>query len=783
MDTRDPSDNRSPPSARGRRRSGRGLLLAVVLLAAAIGAMVAFLATDTALGLVLQIAVARSGGHLSIEEPAGSLLSTVRAKRIGWHGPDATMTADGVVLTWSPAALFSRGIVVNGVSAQRLALNVRVSDAATPLPASLALPTNVAIDRVAVDRFEWTVGTRHGVIAALTFGYEGDAHRHQLRHLVLTTDQGTVGGEATLAAEAPFTIAGALVFTGNAARRDAVAQVSLAGTLARVVVDGHGSVGEARATLKARLAPLAAVVLEEVALEARDVDLARWDESLPATRLSVKAEARPAGDGLEGHVEAENALAGTVDQRRVPLRSARARFVWSARTLALDDVDAALAGRGNATGRARIPLDGGAGTWTITIADVDLKQIYAPLAATRLSGSIVADLDASRQRIDGDIADRTVAGGMSLRFAAAIGDGRLDLASFRARAGAGELAGSGGMELAGAGAFRVKATSTRLDPAHFGSFPQGSLDGEITASGVLRPAWRVDAEVRLAAGSKLAGVPASGAARATLAPLVARDVVADLKLGATSLSLRGSAGEADSLLKVAFDTPKLAELAPFLPAWVPHPVAGALSATAELRGRYPDGGIAIEAKGKALKVGAAYSFATLAARITVEPAATTRVPATFTDRAVSLGVTATEVVSPQGRLARAHAGLEGTLGRHDSHDRCCRRGSRRRRAIAGWLRPRARNGRLRRLALDGHARRAREPWCLAAAPHGTGRARPRARAREDRRGGRRGGRRKQSTSRCLPGTTDESRRAGSTPACRSRPSPASPASACPSSRR
>ncbi len=315
----------------------------------------------------------------------------------------------------------------------------------------------------------------------------------------------------------------------------------------------------------------------------------------------------------------ENALPGRIDEKRAPLRSARARFAWTAETLTLDDLAATLAGRGSAAGRARIPLGGGAGTWTLALAEVDLKQIYAPLVATRLSGSIVADLDAQRQRIDGDIADRTVAGGLGLRFAATIADGRLDVASFRVRAGAGELAGSGRVDLGGAGAFAVKATATRLDPAHFGEFPAGSLGGEIAASGALRPAWRVDADARLASGSKVAGVAVSGTARASIAARAWRDVLVDLKLASATLALRGDTGDADSRLALALDAPRLAELAPLLPARMPRPLAGALRASAELRGSLRDGGVVLEAKGEALKMGSALALETLAARIVVDP--------------------------------------------------------------------------------------------------------------------------------------------------------------------
>jgi len=663
-DTRTHAEAPASPKRGLMRRAGRRFAIACALAMVTAGAGIAFLASDTALELVLRTVVARSDGRLGIEEPTGSLLSTVRAKRIAWLGSDATLTADQVALTWSPAALFSRGIVVRSVSAQHIALTIRPSDTATTLPASLSLPTEVAIARVAVERFDWAFGTSRGAIHGLKFGYEGGARAHRLHNLALAADRGTLSGEATLGAVAPFALTGSLAVNGDATLKDAHADVALAGTLAAVVLDGRGSVGEARWTLQARLSPLAAIALDEFALDVRDLDIARWDEALPVTRLTVKAEGRPKAGGLAGRVDVENALPGRIDGRRVPLRSARARFAWADEALMLEDLDVTLAGRGRATGRATIPLAGGAGKWALALSDIDLKQIYAPLSATLLSGSIVADLDARRQRIDGDIADRTIAGGVGVRFGATLADGKLDVERFRVRAGTGELAGRARMDLGGERAFHVNATATRLDPSHFGEFPAASVDGEIAASGVLHPAWRVDGNARLAAGSKFEGVPVSGTARATLASRIARDVVVDLKLAASTLAVRGSAGEAGSLLSVTLDAPHLAELAPLLPARLPRPIAGALRAKAELRGILADGGMALEAKGEALKIGSAFSLATLAARIAIDPSTATGTPSTFAERHFGIEFVATDVVAPTGSFPRARASVEGTLGRH-----------------------------------------------------------------------------------------------------------------------
>jgi translocation and assembly module TamB len=104
---------------------------------------------------------------------------------------------------------------------------------------------------------------------------------------------------------------------------------------------------------------------------------------------------------------------------------------------------------------------------------------------TRLAGKITADLQSSRQRISGALSDRTIVGGVALDFDAVVADEVIAIDRFRVRAGGGELAGRGRIAYSGERAFDFEALATRFDPARFGDFPAGALDGHIVANGVL----------------------------------------------------------------------------------------------------------------------------------------------------------------------------------------------------------------------------------------------------------------------------------------------------------
>lgn len=646
------------------RRAARRIGIALVVIAGIGIAAYAFLASELGLGVAVRMLVARSEGRLEIEQPAGSLFSAVRVKRLVWRGPEATLSADEVALNWNPAALLSRGIVVKGLGAQRIALAMQPSASAATLPASLALPTEIAIDEIAVAHFDWKIGTSGGTITGLRFGYTGGAAVHRADNLSLVTARGALTGGISMGAKPPFSVTGKFTLAGDATLREAQADVAVSGRLDSVAVDAAGRAGEANFTLRARLSPLAAVVLDDLSLDAQGLDLATWDAALPATRLNVKVEARPVDGGLGGDLEAVNAIPGPIDARRLPVRSVRSRFSWRADAVALDPLSAELTGGGRAVGRANVPLNGEAGKWSLDVRDVDLKSIHTSLVATRLSGTLGADLDPARQRIDGGVSDRTMVGGVGLAFAASVADRRLVVERFRLHAGDGEVTGSGRIELTDRYAFDFNAKARQVDPSRFGQFPAGHLDGDLNAVGVLRPEWRIDAGLALVEGSRLAGVPLSGSARATVSARSVRDAVVDLRLATARLTASGSAGGADDRLTAALDAPRLADIAPLLPSRVPRPVTGSLQARIDIRGGIDRGGIDGEAKAAAVRIGPALALGTFDALVNIAPVADAGAPALSLDRRITIELGATDVVAPPGTFSRAHASVQGTLARH-----------------------------------------------------------------------------------------------------------------------
>ena len=123
---------------------------------------------------------------------------------------------------------------------------------------------------------------------------------HRMTGLRVVTLAGTVTGDATLGTRRPFPLEGALKLASVATLHEARVDLAANGTLSSLTVDIAGQAGEGRVTGRAALAPLAAVPLVSLALDARDIDLFAWEHSLPSTRIAATINTQPIDGGLSG---------------------------------------------------------------------------------------------------------------------------------------------------------------------------------------------------------------------------------------------------------------------------------------------------------------------------------------------------------------------------------------------------------------------------------------------------------------------------------------------------
>jgi len=652
----------SPPQ-RALRWAVRLLAALLAALAVVALALLAVLTTETGLAWIAGEIVARSAGALEIDGASGTLQDTIRATRIAWRGPDARVVATDVALTWRPWALLSRGIVVEALGARTL--DVELSPAGGPKvpPSSLEVPVHVAIGRVAVGTLTWRVGDNGGTIEGLEFGYAADDASHRATDVSLVTRAGMLKGAATLGVRAPFPLDARLSLAAGAALRDARVDFAATGSLAAVAIDARGTAGEGRATAHAALAPFAAVPLVSLAVEARDVDLAAWNPALPSTWIAGTIDAKPAGGGLAGTLDFTNARPGPLDARRAPVRALATRFAWSADQATFDDLVAEVGG-GRAVGRGRIALGRpeAESRWHLDVRDVNLRELWPRLVATRLAGTLDANFDGASRSIGGRLADRGIAGGIDVEFATTIEARTIVVQRLRARAGPGDVVVGGRIDRDGRQAFALEGTATKLDPARFGAYPAGAVDAAVKATGTLVPSWQVDASLTLGRGSRLAGAALAGTARARVEPGRVRDAHVDLEIAHATLVANGSLGAAGDRMTGSFDARELAEIVPLLPPGVPRTLAGELHVKAEATGAPPAAGLDLAARGARLKLPGGIAVGTFDAHSAIAPSATGRLD--LAARALALDLDATDVRTPSGDVVSGRVRVAGTLAAH-----------------------------------------------------------------------------------------------------------------------
>ncbi len=635
--------------------------LAGLALLLALGA--AFLTTDAALQMLIRRVIVASEGRLDIVSAEGSLLSTVRIARLAWRGDTMAVDAEQLAVTWTPADLLSRQLRVKGVGAKRIALTLRDSDAPAA-SGNLALPFEVNLEHVGVERLEWRAGAKNGVITGIAFGYAGGVQEHRLSRLRFVTNAGTLAGDANLGAQPPYAVRGALTFNGDGDYRDARAEASFSGTLDSLLLEANGVMREAQVNARVALAPMADVPIVSGHIDARDVDLARFVNDLPVTKLTVQLDAQPVGEGFAGTFVAGNADVGPIDAGKVPVAALSSHFAWSGRELRLDRVVAELAGGGRATGGVVLPLEGGASAWQLAVANLDLRRLHTALIATNLTGSFNAEVTQEKQRVRADLAQA----GMALAFTATAAKGQVEVERFRGQAGNGEITGRGSIALTGSREFVVSAQAKSFDPSRFGDFPKAALNGTLEARGTLVPLWNVAAAVILTPGSRIAGLGVSGTARGTVTPTSVTGATAAFSVASTSISLRGAVGTPDAQLDFTVDARNLAELRPLLARYIttalPDPLTGSLRARGTLTNETGTVGLALELDGAGLRAGDLFRARTLHATISVARGGRGTAQLSYAARPLNITVQATGAAIAQRAFASMSFSAAGTLARH-----------------------------------------------------------------------------------------------------------------------
>ncbi|MCX9158232.1 translocation/assembly module TamB domain-containing protein [Niveibacterium sp. 24ML] len=572
-----------PPRGVVHRAARRPIAILLGLLAAAAPwLLVAWLiSTVSGLRFVAGALDAATRGQIRLEQPDGSLLHGVKAKRFAYDLDGIQIDAREVDLRWQLGGLLTGWLNASRVHARELTVTYAISPEPSGPFVSMALPIGLQLDDVVLGQF--TLNERVAGEVQRIFGLRDARAAARLDHARWTinrvsgiTDWGAASLNGTIGSEAPFALDAQGSLAAHYGAHAIDTRFTATGSLTEMMLDvqarSDALAGTARLGLRV-FDPLPVVLVEA---EGGTFDPKKFFPDAPSAALSFKVRLQPslpqggvpeaarlAAARIEGPVEVSNAAPGTLDSGRLPIERLAACLTFDASELIVKDLDLTAAGGGRVRGDiAWRPTDDAAADpegrteARLAIKALDLARIHSALPVLSVGGELVAKPDRDRQRVEGRLGDgRVVADLVASYRRGNVGVDRVELISGPMR-----LKAAGSLDMAGGRAFKLEAEAQSVDPsALWKPAPRGKLTGTMAASGKLVPRLVLDARLALA-DSTLAGMPLAGGG--TLMLDGARVRAADIKLNAlgNQLAAQGAFGVKGDRLTLRVDAPHLEHL-------------------------------------------------------------------------------------------------------------------------------------------------------------------------------------------------------------------------------
>jgi translocation and assembly module TamB len=541
-------------------------LLLLPPLAAAGGA--AWLAaSESGLRATGRLLASVSGGQFAADGLRGRLLGPLSVGELRWRSEGLSVTARGVELDWTPAALLRSRLEIGKLRMASLAVDTSgPAEPASPPPDDLTLPLAVSVRQVAIGELRWDGAPPvTGIAARLA----SDGRRHEVEDLALRVADVAATGRLALDGRAPFPLQARAEVSGMLAERPLALAAEAGGTLDRIDLSLRalqGIDGEARATLT----PFAALPFSKAEADLRNIDPSAWLAGVPRAQLDVAVRLQAEGqDGATpaGTLRVTNRLPGPLDRQRLPLASAFVRAVPDGDAVRLEDVALTLPGGGALRGGGR--WSEATLTLNLDARRIDAARLLSSLIPTRFDGPLALSLAAERQSARLAWRDARV----RLAADAEHAGGTLTVKALELAAGDALLSATGHLQTEGRQTFAAKGTLRRFDPSRFAKAPAASINADLEAQGQLGPQPVVEARFALG-DSRYAGMPLGGQGRLSLAWPRIHDVDVALSVGPNQLAATGAFGRPEDRLSVRIDAPRLA----------PFGIDGALRGRFELTG-------------------------------------------------------------------------------------------------------------------------------------------------------------------------------------------------------
>ncbi|HEY9380212.1 MAG TPA: translocation/assembly module TamB domain-containing protein, partial [Burkholderiales bacterium] len=187
---------------------------------------------------------------------------------------------------------------------------------------------------------------------------------------------------------------------------------------------------------------------------------------------------------------------------------------------------------------------------------LNLRALYSTLRETELAGPLDIRLTETQQYLKGALRQNN----FSISVDAMREGHRVDVRTLQASASGGEIRGSGHVELEGAMPFAADLRFRRFDPAQFGDYPGGRVNGSIEAKGQLEEHSRLVHAQWIIDDSRLSDQPLASRGRARIEAERVSEVEAQARWGVANMNANGAFGRRGDVLRWRLDAPQLAKL-------------------------------------------------------------------------------------------------------------------------------------------------------------------------------------------------------------------------------
>jgi translocation and assembly module TamB len=287
------------------------------------GFVIALVAVVAVMGVGYWIVTPRRAAACSIAWPAHSAERAVRASkaasgalRVNHRGrsSDFYVRVEDVEMETSFTSPFRGSLLVRKLYARSVEVRTAGAAGAARAPLSFAPPYPIRLEDGRIGTF--TQGpisrkTEDLVLRDIVLKGEGDKKSWRVEKAAVVTQYGAASLAGTLGNEKPYALDLTVGFEGKVQGQDLRVTAKAGGTLAKIEARAEALIAGARAGARATMEPFDAIPVKSVEIDASGVDISRFVEGMPTTRLGVSARiSSPQSGVFAGPVHITNADPG-----------------------------------------------------------------------------------------------------------------------------------------------------------------------------------------------------------------------------------------------------------------------------------------------------------------------------------------------------------------------------------------------------------------------------------------------------------------------------------------